>query len=78
MVTYFRDLFSHQEGGFMDEDLIRQTITSLVNSDDNTFMCSIPIVEEVKSVVFELNVTSNLGSDGFFGYFFQRCWEVVE
>ncbi|XP_061999298.1 uncharacterized protein LOC133716631 [Rosa rugosa] len=38
---------------------------------------ALPSAEDVKNVVFSMNVDSAPGPDGYTGHFFQACWDVV-
>ncbi|WMV24325.1 hypothetical protein MTR67_017710 [Solanum verrucosum] len=54
-----------------------QHIQPLIDAEANGFLNAIPDAEEIKKVVFELNGDSTSGPDGFTGYFYQTCWEIV-
>ncbi|KAK6773729.1 hypothetical protein RDI58_028967 [Solanum bulbocastanum] len=36
-----------------------------------------PVEDEIKKVVFDLNAESSCGPDGFTGSFYQKCWSIV-
>ncbi|XP_043687692.1 uncharacterized protein LOC122638906 [Telopea speciosissima] len=72
---FFAELFSTQ-GVRNDEDLL-DFIPRVVTDDDNVALLHIPSKEEVKKAVFALSKDSAPGLDGFFGYFFISCWEII-
>ncbi|XP_060200458.1 uncharacterized protein LOC132628710 [Lycium barbarum] len=50
---------------------------NLADEEDNDLFCSIPSLEEVRQVVFELAGDSASGPDGLSGLFYQSCWNIV-
>lgn len=59
----------------IDEDLLF-CIPSLVSEDDNRLLLTLPSMEELKEVVFSMDVGSAPGLDGFSDNFFQTCWDI--
>lgn len=55
--------------------ILSRSIPSLIKEEDNELLNRIPIAEEVKKVVFELNGNSISGPDGLIGHFYQECWD---
>jgi len=51
--------------------LMYEVIPNVVTEKDNNFFTSIPLAEEVKIAVFDLNVDGAPGPDGFRGHFYQ-------
>lgn len=49
----------------------------MVTGEDNNFLMNIPTRNEVKNVVFSINVDDAPGPDGFGGGFFQKFWDIV-
>lgn len=49
----------------------------MVTKEKNLELCRMPTREEVKAAVFALSSESASGPDGFFGLFFQACWDIV-
>ncbi|XP_026442691.1 uncharacterized protein LOC113342335 [Papaver somniferum] len=41
-------------------------------------MDSLPTVEEIQKVVFDLGADSAPGPDGFSGCFYRHCWEIIQ
>lgn len=54
-----------------------EVIPTLISQEDNTHMTILSTEEEVKEAVFQLSGSSSAGPDGFTGYFFQVCWDIV-
>lgn len=54
-----------------------EVILELITTDQNREMGRILMLEEVKSVVFELNGDNSSGPDGFTRLLFQSCWDIV-
>lgn len=52
-------------------------IPEMVSMEENEEICRNPTMEEVKRAVFALNGDSTSGPDGLSGYFYQKCWEIV-
>lgn len=52
-------------------------ISKLIFKDQNREMGRIPTLEEVKSMIFELNGDSSIRPDGSTGLFFQSSWNIV-
>jgi len=48
-----------------------------VSEDENSMLVSCPSIEEIKKVVFVLNSNRASGRDGFRGYFFDGCRDIV-
>ncbi|XP_049388501.1 uncharacterized protein LOC125852861 [Solanum stenotomum] len=74
-VEYFQDQFSEEERNL--DFSILQHIPKLISKEQNEEMHKLPSIEEVRNVVFTLNVESAPGPDGFSGKFFQHCWEII-
>ncbi|XP_043720986.1 uncharacterized protein LOC122668491 [Telopea speciosissima] len=74
-VRHFSNIFASQ-GSTVDEDLL-DCIPRLVNDEDNACLLLPPTDVEVKEAVFSLSSDSALGPDGFIGYFFTACWDLI-
>lgn len=48
-------------------------IPTMVTKEINNVINAYPTLEEVKTIVFELNGKSACGPDGFIGHFFQNA-----
>ncbi|XP_026459123.1 uncharacterized protein LOC113359755 [Papaver somniferum] len=65
LISYFEDKFRYQEVTYSPDFF--QDIPKIVTEEDNLFLDAIPIEEEVKKAVFELDPDSSPGPDGFAG-----------
>ena len=59
------------------EDFIGTYILEIVSSEENMMFIKCPNFLEIKNVVFNLNVNSALGHDGFGGVFYYSCREII-
>lgn len=64
------------EGIIGDEEILK-CIPKLISDSDNQGINDLPIMEEIKKVVFGINGDSSRGLDRFTGCFYQHCWKVV-
>lgn len=71
MARYYEDLF--KRGVWTDNNLVENTIQSLVTSQQNDSLCSIPNEEEIRVAIFSMNVSSAHGPDGFGVGFYKEC-----
>ncbi|XP_060212032.1 uncharacterized protein LOC132639607 [Lycium barbarum] len=71
---FYQQQFS-QEVDPLDFQLL-QHVPSMVDQDTNDQLVSMPTLEEVKKVVFELSAYSVGGPDGMIGIFYQVCWDI--
>ncbi|KAL6190669.1 hypothetical protein ACLB2K_037063 [Fragaria x ananassa] len=76
IVDYYMNLFSNQRG-CQDTGLVTRTIPSLVTELENEKLIALPSHEEVLSAVKGMDSASAPGPDGFNGYFFVSCWDIV-
>ncbi|KAL6175679.1 hypothetical protein ACLB2K_052318 [Fragaria x ananassa] len=76
IVDYYMNLFSNQRG-CQDIGLVTRTIPSLVTELENEKLIALPSHEEVLSAVKGMDSASAPGPDGFNGYFFVSCWDIV-
>ena len=61
----------------MDHSLL-DIIPLVVSEQDNEALQQLPTKHEIQRVVFQMNVDSCSGLDGFTGSFFTTCWDVVK
>ena len=76
MLTYFQNIF----GGVnncVDNGLVAKVIPSLVSMEENAALIAMPLFEDIKNAVFDMNADGAPGPDGFGGPFFQHFWDIV-
>ena len=77
--TFYRNLLSCQNTPNCEpaiEELLA-SIPRLVTHQQNEDLTSEVILEEVKKVVFALDGQSAAGVDGFTGFFYTTCWDII-
>ncbi|KAJ6776826.1 REVERSE TRANSCRIPTASES [Salix koriyanagi] len=52
-------------------------IPKIITEEDNNFLTNLPDRNEVRTVVFECDANSVAGPDGFSGFFYQHCWDII-
>ncbi|KAL0329011.1 UNVERIFIED_CONTAM: hypothetical protein Sradi_4887800 [Sesamum radiatum] len=74
-VRYFEDVLGTTEQCDLNslEDLIPRMLDDTMAAN----MCQIPTIDEVKNVVFDLDLDSVAGPDGFNALFYQKCWDII-
>lgn len=50
----------------------------VISEEQNTDLCRLPTLVEIKIVVFNLKTDSAPGSDGYTCKFYQACWEIIK
>ena len=65
---FFHHLFTAEP--CLGSDKLLAVIPKLVTTQDNLSLMDIPSLQEIKSVVFSMDVDSVAGPDGFIGKFF--------
>lgn len=49
-----------------------------VSQTDNDMLTGIPTLEEVKAVVFGMDINTAPGPDSFGAGFYQDCWDIIK
>lgn len=62
---------------YLDESLF-EGIQMLVSEEDNFQFCDIPSIEEIRDAITNMNPESSPGNDGFTGYFYLACWDIIK
>jgi hypothetical protein len=76
ILSYFQAIFS-MDNNCVQNNLVTDTIPSLVTDDENDMLLCLPMCEEIRDAVFSLNGDGAPGLDGFGGHFFQTFWDIV-
>lgn len=77
VIDYYKDLFGDDDSSNVPAD-VDQVIPSLVSSDENDSLLTMPIFSEIRKVVKGMDGSSTLGLDGFTGDFYSHCWDIIE
>lgn len=77
IVSYYQTLYS-SSGSVTGTSELCSLIPSLVTAEDNECLVSIPSEEEIAKAVFSMDPSSAPGPDGFSGYFYQVCWDIIK
>jgi len=76
ILNYFLAILS-VDNNCIHNDLVADTIPSLVTNEDNNNLLRLPQWEEIKNAVFALNGDGTPRPDGFGGRFYQTYWDIV-
>ncbi|XP_042487214.1 uncharacterized protein LOC122067428 [Macadamia integrifolia] len=68
----------HRASTTMNHEDLLDNIPKILNQMDCYKMDSLPGNEEIRRAVWELDLDSSPGPDGFSGAFFHKCWDMVE
>ncbi|KAK4384648.1 hypothetical protein Sango_3039900 [Sesamum angolense] len=74
VVDYFKQVFTADEEVSYDP---LHWVPNLLSEEDLQHLSSIPKLEEVKAVVFDMCPDSTAGPDGFTSHFYQSCWDII-
>ncbi|KAI5447197.1 hypothetical protein KIW84_014883 [Lathyrus oleraceus] len=77
MVSHFENLFD-KFSILPENSLVEEVIPYLVTYQINSLLTSMPSVEEIQSVVFNLKRDSVAGLDGFGPIFYQKYWSIIK
>lgn len=75
-VEFFSDLFTASPY-HLDEELFANIQPRVSPAEDQIFN-SLPTMEEISETIKQLNPSSSPGNDGFTGYFYRSCWEIIQ
>lgn len=75
-MEYFASLFSatpyHLEGSLFEG------IEPIISDADDTLFSRLPLSDEIKEAIHDMKPSSAPGTEGFTGYFFLTCWEIIQ
>lgn len=54
-----------------------EAIPRVISPEDNKVLNSPNSLEEVRLVVFSMNLDKSLVPDGFQAFFYQKCWDII-
>lgn len=76
VLSFYTDLYALDNSCF-DNGWVDSVIPSIVDPFDYIMLTKLPSLEEVKKVVFSLDVNSAPGPDGFGGGFYHTFWDII-
>lgn len=76
VLDFYSTLYA-SENSCSDSGLVRKVIPQLVSAEDNSMLTGLPVMDEVKSVVFSMIAEGAPGPDGFGGCFYRAFWDIV-
>ncbi|VFQ76030.1 unnamed protein product [Cuscuta campestris] len=74
-ITYYTNIYSPEP--VCDDNLLFSYIPNLIGEEDNNMICTIPLEEEIRGAVWDLNANSAPGPDGYNGTFFKTFWHII-
>lgn len=75
VVSYYKNMY--RQSSTRDNDLINETILSLVTEEHNAILCIVPNEEEIKVVIFSMNASRSPGPNDFGVCFYKACWNII-
>ncbi|XP_057790445.1 uncharacterized protein LOC131007339 [Salvia miltiorrhiza] len=77
IVDFFSNLFNEDNMEEIDVVALEATIDRVVSPSQNDMLTRIPENDKITAAVFDMDPNSAAGPDGFFGKFFQACWQII-
>lgn len=76
VVNFFSNMFT-ATSHTVEETLFRD-FPSILGTMENTLLQQMPNEEEIWEVVRALNPDSVPGANGFMGWFYSGCWDIIK
>jgi len=76
VVSYFQNIFCSTNNCIFN-GMAAKVVPVLVSDVENTNLIAMPLFDEIKNAVFDLNADSAPGPDGFRAHFYQFFWDIV-
>ncbi|XP_026430512.1 uncharacterized protein LOC113327547 [Papaver somniferum] len=76
LVNHFQKKFEEQSVTVKEELL--EAVPQLIDEEDQKYLDEIFSIEEIKKTVFDMDPESSPGPDGFSGFFYRSCWEIIQ
>ncbi|VFQ80252.1 unnamed protein product [Cuscuta campestris] len=74
--TEHQATFSKEYTGNLGD--IIANIPTVINDLDNQCITTLPLEEEIKAAIWQLNPNSSAGRDGYNGEFFKHFWDIIK
>jgi hypothetical protein len=75
-VSHFSELFSTSTPPI--EDDLLSLFALVVSAEDNSFLCALPLEDEVVQAISSLGSTKAPGLDGFTALFYKKYWSITK
>ncbi|XP_026446199.1 uncharacterized protein LOC113346868 [Papaver somniferum] len=75
LVKFFQQKFQCQE--VTVNDPLLDVIPKLITNEDQVMIEAIPVLEEIKIAVFDMNADGAPGPDSFSDIFYESCWDII-
>lgn len=77
-VDHFQKTLNNWEGSNREaQTILLGVIPKLVTTEDNKALNKPITLEEVRTVIFNMNPDKSPGPDGFQAFFYQKCWDII-
>ncbi|PON59864.1 hypothetical protein TorRG33x02_286660 [Trema orientale] len=76
-VDFYASLFFKPNHSPSDFSIIREHVPTLVTQQDNACLLSLPLEQEIRNIVFDMDPSSAPGPDGYTGRFFHSCRPII-
>ncbi|KAL0449188.1 UNVERIFIED_CONTAM: hypothetical protein Slati_1475200 [Sesamum latifolium] len=73
-VQFFQTLLTIER----DREEVIPQVPKLINEVQGMELVKQTTIDEMARVVFDMTVESTAGPDGFNGFFYQQCWEIIK
>lgn len=75
--NYFTSIFS-VDNNCVQNDMLDRCVPCLVSDEDSHNLLRLPLRNEIKDAVFDLNEDGAPGPDDFGGHFYHTYWDIIE
>ncbi|XP_026451229.1 uncharacterized protein LOC113351464 [Papaver somniferum] len=62
---------------FSIEDSLLNAIPEVITQEDQDMLDKLPVEEEIRITIFNMDPDSSPGPDGFSGCFYRACWHII-
>lgn len=77
-MSHFQNILNNLESSNkLAQDKMLKNIPSIITKEDNKTLNKPISMEEVKVAIFSMHPDKSPRPDGFYAFFFQKCWEII-